>query len=117
MMRKRKRSKLYGHSLVVQYLAGMNKHWLLFPASEKENMIEREDYHKVKQFVTELDKVILEFLQKNNSVMCAQEISKINEHRLNQNINIYLDNIWCWLMNRPEIFGVKYKEAVELCEK
>lgn len=80
-------------------------------------MIEKGDYPKIKRFVIELDKVILQFLWKNKSVMCAQEISKINKNRLNQNIKIYLDNIWCCLMNRPEIFGVKYKEAVELYEK
>lgn len=36
MMRKRKKSKVYGHSLVVECLSGMNKHWFLFPASKQE---------------------------------------------------------------------------------
>lgn len=36
MKRKRRRRKVYGHILEVECLLGRNKHWFLFPASEKE---------------------------------------------------------------------------------
>lgn len=39
-------------------------------------MIERGDYPKVKRFMIEQDKGILQFLWKNKSEMCALKIKK-----------------------------------------